>query len=161
MRYLMRTLILLAGLGLMAPASAQQPGMGTAMMHGERGMAPGKDGMRHGSHGWKATLSDTQRKQLAALKLDYKKKVYPLKARLRQVKVDLALLLGTDKPSQKSIDQKINAISKLKAEQMRLKAAHRIAVRKMLNEAQRVQFDMKLLKKAYHGKRRCQHGGHH
>ena len=112
---------------------------------------------RHGDMGWKASLTESQTKQLASLKLDYKKKVYPLKLKLKQAKLELATLIATDKPSQKNIDKKIDEVIKLKAEKMRLKVAHKIAVRKILNNDQQVTFDLKLMKKAFHGKK----GGHH
>jgi len=63
-------------------------------------------------------------------------------------------------PDQKAINKQIDKIVKLKAEKMRLKAAHKVEVRKVLNDDQRVQFDMKILKSAYHGKQ-GHHRGHH
>ena len=69
-------------------------------------------------------------------------------------------VITSDNPKQDQINQKIDQIVKLKAEKMRLKAAHKIQVRSVLNEDQRVQFDMMMLKKAYKGKKG--HGrGHH
>lgn len=115
---------------------------------------------RHGQMGWKASLTESQTKQLASLKLNYKKKVYPLKLKLKQAKLELATLIATDKPSQKGIDKKIGEIIKLKTEKMRLKVAHKIAVRKILNNDQQVQFDLKLMKKAFHGKKGGHHGHH-
>ncbi len=114
-------------------------------------------GMMHGGGSWKATLSDEQQAQIAKLKLDYKKKKYPLKAKLKQAKVDLALLMTEDNPSQKNINKKIDEIVQLKSQKMRLKANHKIAVRKLLNENQRVKFDMKIMKKAFHGKKHRRH----
>jgi Spy/CpxP family protein refolding chaperone len=108
----------------------------------------------HGSsHHWKATLSDEQIKEINKLKLDYKKKKYPVKAKLKQAKVELALLMTADSPKQKDIDKKIDQILKLKGEKMRLKTGFKISMRKVLNDEQRVMFDMHLLKKAYHGKK--------
>ena len=116
----------------------------------------------HGRHGmdWKASLSESQNKQLASLKLDYKKQVYPLKLRLKQAKLELAELIATDKPNQRNIDKKIDEIVKLKAEKMRIKVAHKIAVRKILNSDQQVLFDLKMMKKAFHGKKGGHHGHH-
>ena len=134
------------GIGFAPIAYAQQ--------HGGMG---GMNKMNKGGGGWKASLSTEQQSQLAKLKLEFKKKTYPMKTQIKQAKVDLALLITTDKPNQKSIDQKIDKIVDLKSQKMRLKAKHKIAVRKLLNEEQRVKFDMKVLKKAFHGKRK----GHH
>lgn len=114
----------------------------------------GHHGKGHGSsHHWKATLSDEQIKNINKLKLDYKKKKYPIKAKLKQAKVELAILMTADSPKQKDIDKKIDQILKLKGEKMRLKAGFKISMRKVLNDEQRVMFDMHLLKKAYHGKK--------
>ena len=115
-------------------------------------------GMMHNSSGWKASLTDSQQEQLAKLKLDYKKDKYLLKAKLKQAKVELAMLITSDKPEQKSIDKKISEIINLKSKKMHSKVKHKIAVRKLLNEDQRVKFDMRILKKAFHGKK---HGKRH
>ena len=140
------TALTATGLGVMTPVLAEQ--------HGRHGM-----GMMHQGGGWKATLSEKQQIQVSTLKLDYKKKKYPLKTKIKQLKVELALLMATDKPNQKAINNKIDQIVKLKAQKMRLRANHKIAVRKVLNEQQRVKFDMKILKKAYHCKKKG-HFGH-
>jgi len=121
------------------PAFAQHGG-GKCMMH--------KDG------GWKASLSESQQDQLAKLKLDYKKDKYLLKTKLKQAKIELAILVTSDKPDQKALDNKINEIVQLKSKKMHTKVKHKIAVRKILNKEQRVKFDMKVLKKAFHGKKR-------
>jgi len=158
MKHLTTALLLTAlaggGLGVMMPVMAAEQGQqGMRMMH-DKGYG------RHHRDGWKSTLTEEQTKQVGKLKLDYKKKVYPIKAKIKQAKVELALLITANKPNQKAIDSKIDEIMKLKATKMRLKAAHKIGVRKVLNEEQRVQFDMKMLKKAYHGKKGY-HRGHH
>lgn len=137
------------GLGVMTPVLADQ--------HGRQGMGMGMGMMQQGG-GWKTSLSEKQQIQVSKLKLDYKKKKYPLKTKIKQLKVELALLMTTDKPNQKAINNKIDQIVKLKAQKMRLRANHKIAVRKVLNEQQRVKFDMKILKKAYHGKKRGHYG---
>jgi len=129
-----------------------------AQQHGGMG---GMQKMHKGGGSWKASLSAEQQSQIAKLKLDFKKKKYPLKAQIKQAKVDLALLITADKPNQKSIDQNIDKIVDLKSKIMRLKAKHKIAVRKILNEEQRVKFDMKILKKAFHGKKKGKGKGHH
>lgn len=143
------TTLTATALGVMTPVFAQQ--------HGRQGMGMGM--MMQGG-GWKATLNEKQQNQVSKLKLDLKKKKYPLKTKLKQLKVELALLMTTDKPNQKTINKKIDQIIKLKAQKMRLMSNHKIAVRKVLNEQQRVKFDMKILKKAFHGKKKGRYGHH-
>jgi len=139
-----------------SPAMASQHGMkGMGMMHHD-----GMGMMSQRGGGWKASLTEEQRNKVGKLKLDYKKQVYPLKTKIKQAKVELALLMIADKPNQKNIDKKIDSIVKLKAKKMRLKARHKVNVRKVLDATQRVKFDMKVLKKAYHGKGK-KRGYHH
>lgn len=103
---------------------------------------------------WKRDLTDSQRKEIDKLRLSYKKKKYLLKSQLKQAKVEFALLITEDSPDQSAINKKIDQIAKLKSEKLRLKADHKIGVRKVLTPEQRVKFDMAVLKKAYEGKKR-------
>jgi len=122
------------------------------MMHGGR---MGGYGAGHGyGHKWKASLTDEQSKKIDKLRLAYKQEKYLLKAKLKQAKVEFALLITKDNPSKSSIDKKIDQIIKLKKEKLRLKADHKINVRKQLTEDQRVQFDIAVLKKMSKGKHR-------
>jgi len=157
---LFSTILMTGSLALAMPAMADEHGMGNmhGMMHGD---GAGKYGMHHGAGNWKATLTAEQQQQVSKLKLDYKKKVLPIKARIRQAKIELALLITADKPDQKAIDKKIDEILKLKGEKMRAKARHKIEVRKILNEQQRVAFDLHVLKKSSRGKQGSHHEGHH
>jgi Spy/CpxP family protein refolding chaperone len=152
---LLLTVLAGSGLGITAPAMAAQSGMG--QMHGKG------YGMGYGG-GWKASLTDEQRTQIAKLKLSYKQKAIPLKLQIKQARVELAMLITSAKPDNKAIDKKIDQIVNLKARKMRLKADMKIAIRKLLNDDQKVMFDMKMLKKAYHGGKGGGHGrggGHH
>jgi len=162
MKYLINALLItalaLGGLGLMTPAMAAE-GQGMRHMQG-MGMGMGS-GKHRGGESWKSTLSDSQKKQIAKLKLDHKKQAYPVKAKITQAKVELAMLITADTPKQGEINQKIDELVKLKAEKMRLKAAHKIEVRKVLNKDQRVLFDIKMMKKALHGKKGGHRKGHH
>jgi len=135
-------------------------GFTTLAMASEHGQGRGHHCKHHGGAGsWKASLSDEQSKKLDKLHLDYTKKKYPIKAKLKAAKVDLALLMTADSAKQKDIDSKIDQILKLKGEKMRIKTAHKIEVCNMLTEEQRIQFDMHVLKKAFKGKSKqgCRH----
>jgi Spy/CpxP family protein refolding chaperone len=133
------------------------------MMHDGGGMRGyGKDGHHGGSH-WKQSLTKAQRDKLAAMKLDLMKKKLPIKAKMKVVKTDLALLAIADKPDMKAIDKKIDELTALKNQVMKVKYAHKVAVRKELTPEQRVMFDIDMLRKAQKGKKRGQghHGYHH
>lgn len=122
------------------------------MMHEGRRMGGGYDG-RHGfGYSWKASLTDEQRKKVDKLRLTYKKEKYLLKAKLKQAKVEFALLITKDSPKKSAIDSKIDQIVKLKKEKLHLKANHKIDVRKLLTDEQRVKFDLAVLKRMAKGK---------
>ncbi len=153
---LFTAVLLSGGMAMTTGVAAEQGMMG---MHGKGMQGMHGKGMGHGggAHSWKSTLSDDQQKQYAKIKLDFKKKVLPIKAKIKQAKIEKALLMTTDKPDQKAINKKIDEILKLKGQKMRLKTEYKLNVRKILNEEQRVQFDLYLLKKASHGKRGKRH----
>lgn len=140
-------LILTAGLGMTTQALAD---------HSYRGHAGTHHGMDNRGQSWKQDLKDKQRQQIDKLRLDFKKKKYLLKPQIKRAKVELAMLVTSASPKQADIDKKIAQIVKLKSEIMKLKATHKINVRKVLTEEQRVLFDTHVLKKAYRGK----HKGH-
>lgn len=121
------------------------------MMHGEHGMY--HDSGHYGEN-WKQSLSKKQRARLDQLKLDYLKNKYPLKAKKKALKIELALLTIVDKPDMKAIDKKINEMAALKKQLMKLKYTHKVTVRKELSAEQRMHFDIAILKKAKKGKKR-------
>ena len=123
------------------------------MMRDGGGMREGMYGARHGfGHSWKASLTDEQRKKVDKLRLTYKRTKYLLKAKLKQAKIEFALLITKDSPKKSNINSKIDQILKLKKEKLHLKASHKISIRKLLTEEQRVQFDLAVLKRMAKGK---------
>lgn len=148
---------LIAGLGLALPVLADQGyEMHHGGMHGAKGMYGGS-GMCGPS--WKETLTDEQRSKLAKLKLDHMKVKAPLKAKIKSLKVDLAMLVIADKPDVNAINKKIDELTKLKNEKMKQKYEYIAAKRKVLTPDQQVLFDMHIIKKAMHGKTKggCRH----
>lgn len=159
-------ILLIGGLGITTNSMAEsedRTGYGRHhMVHGEQmgnGRHHSPDDMHHrgrsGKGGeWKRDLSDNQRKEVDKLKLTYKKQKYLLKSKIKQAKVELALLVTVDSPDQSAINKKIDQISTLKSEKLHLKTDHKIQVRKILTPEQRVKFDMAVLKKAYKGRKK-------
>jgi len=157
-------LIAAGGIGLPLLATADpSPGWERGEMHEGRMMHEGRKmggGMREGmygarqgfGHSWKASLTGEQRKKVDKLRLTYKRTKYLLKAKLKQAKIEFALLVTTDSPKKSAINSKIDQIVKLKKEKLHLKANHKISIRKLLTEEQRVQFDLAVLKRMAKGK---------
>ena len=81
----------------------------------------------------------------------------PIKAKIKTVKVDLAMLVTADKPDTNAINKKIDELTKLKNEKMKEKYRYIAAKRKVLNAEQRVLFDIKVIKKAMKGKYKGRH----
>ena len=143
---------IIGSLGLSAVANAER-GMGYGgMMGGMKGGMPCGQGM----YGvcWKDTLTDEQRAKLAKIKLDHMKVQAPIKAKMKTVKVDLALLVTANKPDTAAINKKIDELTKLKNAKLKEKYKYIAAKRKVLNDEQRVLFDMKVIKKAMKGKQK-------
>lgn len=112
------------------------------------------------NHNWKDTLTRDQQQQVAKFKLDYKKVALPIKARIRQARIELAMLSTVDQPDQTQIDSKIEEILKLKGEKIRARVKLRTQIRNVLNEEQRIKFDLHVLKKASLGKKQRHHDNH-
>lgn len=145
------TVALLLGLAFSAPTMAEHgPGKGERsgpqMMHG-------------GGHGpsWKESLTEVQKLKIKKMKVDYLKVKYPIKARMKTIKIDLAVLVTADKPDQRAIDAKIDELLALKKDILKAKYTHKIAVRKELKADQQVLFDKHMLNKAK--RKKCR--GHH
>jgi Spy/CpxP family protein refolding chaperone len=150
-KWILPIVALVSGTGISAGVFADSPHSG----HGS--MSPGM--YMHGKS-WMGDLTDEQQSKIDQLRLKYKQQKYLLKAKIQQAKTELALLITTDSPNQGAIDKKIDQIVDLKREKMKLKAGHKIEVRKLLTDAQRVHFDMHVLKRATGGKCHGRGRGH-
>lgn len=133
----------------------------TALADHGRGMHGGgmHSGMGMSKMCWRDTLTDEQRAKLAKIKLDHMKVQAPIKAKMKTIKVDLALLVTSDKPDMEAINKKTDELTKLKNSKMKEKYKYIAAKRKLLNDEQRVLFDMHVIKKAMKGKRKGGHKG--
>lgn len=133
------------------------PGMSGATERYAHGM--GKHGMSH--HGskhllgpnWRETLSDEQRAKLDALHVDFARQKLPLKAKLRELKVDLVLLVTSDKPDEAAIEKQLDELLKMKKKIKLKKLNYMVAQRKLLTPEQRVSFDMEKMHKVMHGRK--------
>jgi len=138
-------------------AETDSRGQGHHMMrHGGGGSMHGPGYRGYGMHGssWRYSLSDEQRPKIEKMKLDYYKKKMPLKAKKKTLKTELALLVTKDNASKAGINSKIDQYLRVKKQLLRLKYAHKIAVRKELTPEQRVSFDLAVMKKSSRARRR-------
>jgi len=147
-----------------AIAEPAQTGSGHSGMkdQGSKGGHHGGKGMRHGSSGhgggshifgtpWKDTLTKEQALQIDKMHLKLHKKTTVVKAKIKVAKLEMAILVIEDSPSQSKIDKKVKQITELKQQKMKLHNAHVIEMRKVLTEEQRVTFDSKVLSMASRG----------
>jgi Spy/CpxP family protein refolding chaperone len=146
-------MLLLTGFGTTGMAQHGK-GDGPHMMGESRGYM-----MRGGCDGtsWKDSLSQAQKDKIEKMKVDYLKVKYPKKARMKTLKVDLAVLVASDAPKQKDIDARIDELVALKKDLLKAKYAHKVAVRKELKPEQQAAFDKHMLKKAKRKKCRYHH----
>ncbi len=142
-------------------AEPSQPGsghhgmktQGTKNMH-HSGMAKhhGASSKHGGAHffgkPWKDTLTKEQTLQIDKMHLKLMKETSVIKAKIAAAKLEMAILLIDDSPSQSKINKKVNEISELSQKKMTLRNAHVVDMRKVLNEEQRVSFDGKVLSMA-------------
>jgi len=135
-------------LAIAIPGISMPDGKGMHGGHHGKGMQGGKH------HLWKS-LTAKQKTEIMALKYTFKSKKLLLKARMKQLKVELAMSLANDKPDRKAIDKKVDSILALKKKMISAKLDFKIAFRKLLTKEQKAMFDLKMLKKMYKGKKSC------
>ncbi len=108
---------------------------------------------------WKRSLSEEQKTRLRAMKVEFLKKKLPAKAKIKTIKVELAVMSIANKPDQAAINKKIDELLAVKKDLLRAKYAHIASVRKELRPEQQSMFDKWRLKKAKKGKYQhmCKH----
>lgn len=86
-------------------------------------------------------LTTEQRAEIAKLKLENQKQMLNFENRILEKNVQLRILEQTDKPDIKKINEKIDEISDLQNMKMKASAAHKVKVRALLTDEQRVWMD--------------------
>jgi Spy/CpxP family protein refolding chaperone len=123
-----------AALGLLisVQVSAQQgPGRGPQA----RDSQTSETGTRPG------TLSEEQRNELKAARLEQQKQTNEVQLQLAEKRARLNSLQAADKPDARAINSVIDEIATLQAKQMKAKAAFDIKFREMLTPEQRIRHD--------------------
>ena len=154
------------GGGMAQPGGAMQGGMQGKGRHRQamQGCGHAKHGKRHGKRGrtscgkhlfggcWKHSLNAEQKARLDRLHINHARIKAPIKARIKALKVDLAILATTTEPDKAVIDAKIAELLEFKGESMGAKYGYIAAQRQVLTPAQQVSFDMEQIHGAMHGK---------
>ena len=92
-------------------------------------------------------MTSDQRTQIEGLRVNVAKTTMPLRAKMRWLKADLAVLATADEPDTAVIQQKIDELLALKKQAMNQRYTHISEVRKLLTAEQRVAYDMMILKR--------------
>jgi len=121
------------------------------------GQRPSRDSTRAGNHET-GNLTADQKKKMAELRTQLKKDVLPLRNQLGEKKAKMRTLESADKADIQAINLLIDEIQILQGKIMKLLAAHRQEIRKILTPEQRVDFDLKGMRKE---KRHHRGRGHH
>ncbi len=137
------SLLLLTGMSAAAIAEAKSGGY-----HGHKG--------HHGHKGYHKTLSKEQKDKLGKLGVAHGKFMTLHKAKKQRLKLELALLITSDKPNAAAIAKKINQLAAVVKTVIASAVKHKISVRGILTADQRTRFDMRIFKMAS-----SHHGGHH
>lgn len=86
-------------------------------------------------------LTDDQKTQMQAIRLESQKKSTPLKAQLGIKRAELKALQVAEKTDTKAVNAKIDEIAKVQAELMKLAVDGKMKTRALLNDEQKVKFD--------------------
>lgn len=98
-------------------------------------------------------LSGDQEQKIEKIKFPHKKEMMLMKNLLAEKKAHLKTLETTDNADMNAINKTIEEIGAIKTDMMKKKAAHEQEIRKILNEEQRLQYDLRHMNKKMQGKK--------
>ena len=87
-------------------------------------------------------LTEDQMAKIQKLKLDHQKEVLPIQTKIKTQQLELKTMI-LENTSQKQILNKVEDIGKIKIELMKKHMVHRLAVRNLLTDTQKIYFDSK------------------
>lgn len=125
-------------------------GRGKGRMQGQ------EKGKRHDA----LNLSDQQKEQMQELRLAHLKKIQPIQNELDEIRVKQRNLMSAGQPDMKALMANADKVSDLRNQMMKEKVTHRLEVRKVLNEDQRVLWDARPMRKGHPGKHYFCGAGH-
>lgn len=92
-------------------------------------------------------LTEEQQKKIDELRIAHQKEMMAIKNQLQEKKAHLQTLRTAEKADMNAINTTVDEIGVLQVEKMKKKEAHIQEVRKLLNDEQRLMFDMRHSKK--------------
>ena len=87
-------------------------------------------------------LTDEQKSKIKDLKIAHFKEVQPLRNKLGELRARERTLTTADKPDMKAINANIDEITNVQNQLMKARESHRQQIRALLNDEQRIYFDM-------------------
>jgi len=121
-------MLLVPALILAQPAKMGRHACGPGLMQGESG----------GHHMlWsKLELTDAQKEQLAALRLEHEKRCIPLHAETKLARIELEEAIRND-ASERNVEKAVTQLIEKKNELFKLRIKHRLDMRSVLTDAQK------------------------
>ena len=104
-------------------------------------------------------LSEDQMAQIEDLKLDHFKSMQGVRNDLRIKQAELQAQVSADEPDATAVNNTVSAINDLRGQQFAAQVSHRLEVRNLLDEEQKVKFDAIHEHKATRGAGRRGHRG--
>lgn len=86
-------------------------------------------------------LTEDQKNQIKAIRLESGKKMVPVKAQLGVKRAELKALQVAEKADTKAINAKVDEVAKLQAELMKIGIDGKMKTRALLNDEQKLKFD--------------------
>ena len=98
-------------------------------------------------------LTDAQKDQMKMMRIEHEKAIKSDQQTLKLKMVELSNLIANDEPSEKAINQLTDEIGGLQTSLLKAEIAHRVEVRTILDEEQKLKFDKMKLGRRPGGKR--------
>ena len=105
-------------------------------------------------------LTADQQKKIDALRLDFQKKILPLRSEVQALRTNFKLLVIDNKASEGKLKAQLQKISAKQQEMALLRAKHQRSVRDLLTAEQKIKFDQHILSGHKKGKMHHKPGRH-
>ncbi len=106
-----------------------------------------RGGTHHFLPHWSKTLDDEQKRAIDEMHLRLDREIAPLKAEAALKEKELNVLVTRDSPDAAAVDARIDEIVSLKRRILKARYAHIVEMRALLDPAQRISYDMGVLKR--------------